>query len=430
METFPILCNNFSVEIDGEIITSIPNLKIEQASLTQIIGSNGSGKTSFIESCAAIIPHVSGGKVYGEFKIFNSDLKETKTEQLRELVAYIPSAVDLFFACATLFEELSFTIAGTFPNLKTSQIYTRAHEIAVENNLTEIEHKNISDLSFGQRAKCAVICAISSRPSLLLMDEVMSSLDHENRQVIEKLIHEFIADGGSCIVADHDFNWKSDFQYRIETSRTSFELGHEPDVDIREWSRKSGTLCAITGANGSGKTTLLRHFAGFVKAEDLHPDNERLSQEIQNKFGVVPFSKKNKDNISYMPQECRHMFRFTTVEQELIIGSTTQRDNFIEKLDIKHVFDRDPKSLSYGEQKKLGIAIAFSSDPQTILLDEPTRGLDEISRQQVIRFIIEQSFIRDINVMCATHDQSLISACDFKFEQSSKNENLRDMASI
>ena len=219
METYPILCNNFSVEVDGGIITSIPNLKIEQGSLTQIIGSNGSGKTSFIESCAGIIPHVSGGKVYGDFKIFNSDLKETKTEQLRGLVVYIPSAVDLFFACATLFEELSFAIAGAYPNLKVSQIYSRAHKIAVENNLTDIEHKDISELSFGQRAICAVVCALSSSPSLLLMDEVMSSLDHENRKAIEKLTHEFITDGGSCIVADHDFDWKSDFKYRIKTDK-------------------------------------------------------------------------------------------------------------------------------------------------------------------------------------------------------------------
>ncbi len=386
----------FSVSIKNIVITSCDDFEAHSGEIVQIVGENGSGKTAFLQCCAGIIPHITGGTVRGELQIAGKDLRCCLPANLQGHVVYVPSAIDMFFMCNSVFDEIVFTLAGSYPDLDLAHIYEKTNSIIFEHNLDEFKDKEISTLSYGQRAKIAALCAIISRAPIILLDEVMSSLDDSARSDIHNLVNTFVQNGGLCVVADHDYVWNNARTHTFTRSLSEDVAPHM--IDIRE---HRGKLISLTGANGSGKTTLLRFILGFVDESDIYPHAHSIATSINIAHPLA-----------YMPQECRQMFRHLVLRDEF---PSPLNDHLIDSLGLNELLDHNPSTLSYGQQKRAALATTFSTYARSDLLDEPTIGLDSRTTELVISFLKNYSSSNDVTIICATHDESLISVSDQSF---------------
>ncbi len=151
-----------------------------------------------------------------------------------------------------------------------------------------------------------------------------------------------------------------------------------------------GELCALVGPDGAGKTTLLR-----VLCHLLDADSGRLlidGQEAFSNFEAI------KPRLGYMPQSFS-LYPDLSVEENLIfyagLYGVTGRA-FREKRDYLYAFSnlqpfakRRAGALSGGMKQKLALSCALVHDPQLLILDEPTTGVDPLSRRQFWEILLD-----------------------------------------
>ncbi|NXG05075.1 ABCA9 protein, partial [Sakesphorus luctuosus] len=147
-----------------------------------------------------------------------------------------------------------------------------------------------------------------------------------------------------------------------------------------------GQITALLGHSGAGKTTLLNVLSGltFPSEGSATIYNYRLSktgdrEEIREIIGICP--------------QFNTQFEVLTVKENLktfaeikgIKSKEVEREvqNILELLDISNIQDTQAEKLSGGQKRKLSVGIAMLGNPQVLLLDEPTAGLDPLSRHQV-----------------------------------------------
>lgn len=155
-----------------------------------------------------------------------------------------------------------------------------------------------------------------------------------------------------------------------------------------------GKLSALVGPDGAGKTTLLRLIAGLMKAD----------QGQLNVLGldVAAHPQQVQDRISYMPQKFG-LYEDLTIQENLELYAdlhgvpAQQRDErfarLLQMMDLTRFRGRLAGQLSGGMKQKLGLACTLVRSPQLLLLDEPTVGVDPLSRRElwsIIEQLIEQ----------------------------------------
>ncbi len=154
-------------------------------------------------------------------------------------------------------------------------------------------------------------------------------------------------------------------------------------------------MVSIIGGNGSGKTTLLKNIISIYK-----PNHGKI---IFNK----KYKKKNDFllNISYLPQEVLPLFIKDSIKDELdsyYIGDNPYI-NIIEELEIDKLLQKNPYDLSGGELQKVAIAKSILNKPDLLIMDEPTKNLDETTKSKIGNIL---SCINNlgITIIYITHD--------------------------
>lgn len=162
-----------------------------------------------------------------------------------------------------------------------------------------------------------------------------------------------------------------------------------------------GELFCVLGGNGSGKTSFLKAASGLVKP---------YSGSIKI-FGEKLSSYKNKslyrNCLTMLPQDVQTVFLKNTVREELEeCGANTEDLPF----DLSQVMDKHPYDISGGQQQLVALAKALASDPRLILLDEPTKGLDAMSKLRIIS-VLRSLTNSGTTVLIVTHDVEFAAEC-------------------
>ncbi len=170
-----------------------------------------------------------------------------------------------------------------------------------------------------------------------------------------------------------------------------------------------GELVALMGRNGSGKTTLLKHLVGLLQPQRgsvLVRGLDTRQVPLEQLVGLV----------GYVPQNPNALLFADTVAQELAF---TRRNHglpeqdvaeLLETLGIGEQAERYPRDLSVGERQRVALAAILAADPQIILMDEPTRGVDYTQKEALTRFL-QAERDRGRTVLLSTHDVELAAAC-------------------
>jgi energy-coupling factor transport system ATP-binding protein len=174
---------------------------------------------------------------------------------------------------------------------------------------------------------------------------------------------------------------------------------------------RPGEFVALMGRNGSGKSTLLRHLVGLLTPEQGqvvaagHNTREASLSDIIRTVG-------------YVPQDPGSLLFNDTIAAELAFtrrGHGMPADpeadaRLLTRLSLADVADRDPRDLSAGQRQRAALASILVADPQVILLDEPTRGLDYEQKHALANLLSELKREGRAIVM-ATHDVELAASC-------------------
>ena len=173
------------------------------------------------------------------------------------------------------------------------------------------------------------------------------------------------------------------------------------DADIALRLEAGEGVTVLFGPSGVGKTSVLNMIAGL-----LRPDRGHIRVGGTTLFGDGVDLPPDRRRAGYVFQEPR-LFPHLRVAANLRYGSGRRAaiDTVAGLLDIAHLLDRWPRTLSGGEAKRVAIGRALLSDPAFLLLDEPTASLDRARAAEVERAIID---IRDrlhLPILMVTHDR-------------------------
>lgn len=191
------------------------------------------------------------------------------------------------------------------------------------------------------------------------------------------------------------------------TCRLQYPLAHyELAIDL---SVKPG-VTVLLGPNGAGKSSLLRLLAGLVRPRAGKIQlGERVLFDAHRKIDIPPEQRQ----IGMVFQDLA-LFPHLNVRQNIAFGLIARRlqkaevhtrvDAMLEKLGISQFSERSVTTLSGGERQKVALARTLITDPQLLLLDEPTAALDPSSRGAIRRWLHQILGELQIPTLLVTHD--------------------------
>lgn len=196
----------------------------------------------------------------------------------------------------------------------------------------------------------------------------------------------------------------------IEAKEVWFRYEKEaPDV-VKDLSLqvKKGTLFCVLGGNGTGKSTMLSLLSGIRKPYRgkilLNGKNIRTIKQkevFQGLLGVLPQNPQSLFVGNTVREDLWEMFSGIRIQQK---REYEERMNcVIEDTEISHLLDMHPYDLSGGEQQRAALAKVLLLEPEILLLDEPTKGLDGFYKQKLAE-IFERLKMRGVTIVMVSHD--------------------------
>jgi sodium transport system ATP-binding protein len=199
----------------------------------------------------------------------------------------------------------------------------------------------------------------------------------------------------------------------IEAQGLHKKFGKTVAVEDVSFTARDGCVTALLGPNGAGKTTSLRMMYGL-----LQPDSGKAVVDgavaagdplaAQRRLGVLPDAPGLYGRLT-----AREHLRYAARLQGLSAQEAEARATaLIERLDMSGIADRRSAGFSQGERRKIALGRALIHDPQNVVLDEPTNGLDVPSTRAMRRYVRELADAGKC-VLFSTHILQEVSAvCD------------------
>lgn len=182
------------------------------------------------------------------------------------------------------------------------------------------------------------------------------------------------------------------------------------NLDLEE-----GDFALISGENGSGKSTLIKLILGELK-------KDKGSIKI---FGIDMEDFKNFDKIGYVPQvnesikvafpiSCREYVGLNLYKEFSLINiikksSKSKVENTFSTLNIKKLIDKPFNKLSGGQAQRVMIARAMVNNPDILILDEPTVGIDSQSKEEFLDLLVHLNTHHKISILMISHEMDMVS---------------------
>ncbi len=203
----------------------------------------------------------------------------------------------------------------------------------------------------------------------------------------------------------------------LRAVRKTFRVAHKAGRVRRDWREvtavddisltiEAGSIAGYIGPNGAGKSTTIKMLtgilvptAGEVRVDGLDPSRSRLA--VTRRIGVV-FGQRSQlwwdlplaDSFALL----RHIYRVPADRHEANVA------RFVELLDMGDFVATPVRQLSLGQRMRGELAAALLHDPSILFLDEPTIGLDVVSKEAVRSFLVELNREQGTTVLLTTHD--------------------------
>ena len=397
--------------------------------LTIVAGPSGGGKSTLLRVFNGLVPHFHGGRIAGSAEVLGQSVIETPTRNMARQVGFVFQDPELQTVYNVVDREVAFGLENI--GLPTHEMNDRVDEALHAAGAAHLAGRTVRTLSGGELQRVALASALAMHPRLVVLDEPTSQLDPEGVEMVLAAITAIAAQGRHLVLSEHRLERLMPMAGalvqveggRVETSAPASwrprpapkRLLPRSTAGEQAWSLKAvsagfdgklvldgvdlagrvGEVVALSGPNGGGKTTLLRLIAG----------------------GLAPMAgriERRPGRIAYLPQNPTALLHRPTVRGEVSLtleraGENVQPDMILRELGLLTVAGRYPRDLSCGERQRTALAAVLPGTPFLVLLDEPTRGMDEAARTALIGLVAR---LRDCGaaVVLATHDDDLKGA--------------------
>lgn len=198
----------------------------------------------------------------------------------------------------------------------------------------------------------------------------------------------------------------------IECLNLSKQFGHFKAVDDLSFTAEKGQVLGFLGPNGAGKSTTMKMITGFLEPTSgqikvCGADVSQNPQLCQEKIGYLPegapsYGEMEVGDFLYFIASMRGI---TPSQQKAAVESV------IERVNLTNVYFQRIETLSKGFKRRVGLAQAIIHNPEVLILDEPTDGLDPNQKHQVRELIVNMS--KEKTIILSTHILEEVHAvCD------------------
>ena len=188
----------------------------------------------------------------------------------------------------------------------------------------------------------------------------------------------------------------------ITITNLSKKYGRFTAVDHLNLTIEQGELFSLLGVNGAGKTTTIKMLSCLIKPTDgdaiLYGDSvKEHSQAVKGKINISPQETAVAGNLSVI----ENLEFIAGIHGQDKTNAMKSASEMVSQFGLDDVRDKKVKQLSGGMQRRLSIAMALISNPQILFLDEPTLGLDVLSRRELWKSI--EALKGKITIILTTH---------------------------
>ena len=196
----------------------------------------------------------------------------------------------------------------------------------------------------------------------------------------------------------------------IEVHDLRKSFGAQNVLDGISFRIEHGESVAIIGRSGCGKSVLLKHIIGLLKpdagevlidGENIVLMNERQLLRVRQKFGMVFQGAALFDSMTVAENVAFALHRNQGMSDAEIARRVAHA---LEVVDLAGIEDRNPAELSGGMRKRVGLARAIVYEPQIVLYDEPTTGLDPIVSDNIDQLMLRVRDRLHVTTVVVTHD--------------------------
>ena len=457
-----------------------------------LCGRSGSGKTTLMRHLKTVLTPY--GKREGCILFEGTPLQEIDERRQSGAIGYVMQDPDSQLVTDKVWHELAFGLESLGCDQRTMRL--RVAEMAGYFGIQGWFHKNVAELSGGQKQLLNLASVMAMQPEVLILDEPTSQLDpiaasdflntvrkinrelgttvilsehrledvlpsadrvivmergrilcdEPPRTVGERLresgsemlasmpspvrIHQVLQSERPCPLTVREGRaWLTEElgegvpKIRALPTEDSYLEPDEPVLELRElWFRygkelpdvlqgaslkvERGSLHAVVGGNGAGKSTMLKAAMGILKP---YRGCVKLNGKRLEKYCA---GELQHGGIAMLPQDPRSLFVRKSVAEELremLSGalSAAEREAKLretaELCEITELLESHPYDLSGGEQQRAALGKVLLCEPQLLLLDEPTKGIDNFFKEKLAA-LLKRLRERGVTILMVSHD--------------------------
>jgi energy-coupling factor transport system ATP-binding protein len=383
------------------------DLTLEAGGFLTITGGNGRGKTALLATLAGLVAPVAGSVSIGGRDPFAAATRRAARLDVG-VVFQEPETQHLTDAVE---REIAFPLENL--GWPRADIVARVDEVIASLGLEAVRGAAPAHLSGGEAQRLALAAALAPRPRVLLLDEPASYLDVPGRAALVEALERLRAAGTAVV-------WSACARDESPAPGPGLDLGGgaaplgataSPAIPGRTpapgaggpllWEGRglaltrqdergstrlwrglelriaAGDRVVLLGDNGAGKTALLDLLAGLVST--------RPGGGFEGSLSTCGQARGDRPRLRYLTQYPESQLFAATVGEDVSFGARGGRSDRRARaaaaltavgLDPAATLDRAPEALSIGERRRVALAGALLGDPEVLLLDEPTAGLD------------------------------------------------------
>jgi len=443
------------------------SLSLPARCMVGLIGPDGVGKSS-------LLALIAGARKLqqGHVQVLDGDMGDAGHRRaVCPRVAYMPQGLGKnLYPTLTVFENLEFF--GRLFGQDAEERHWRIAELTRSTGLAPFVERPAGKLSGGMKQKLGLCCALIHDPDLLILDEPTTGVDPLSRAQFWELIerirserpqmsvlvataymdeaqrfdHLVAMDAGQVLAtgtpAELLARTGSDSleqafirllpeakrsQHRelvippqphsdsiaIEAHGLTMRFGDFVAVDQVNFRISRGEIFGFLGSNGCGKTTTMKMLTGLLPASE----GDALL------FGkpVDPHDMQTRQRVGYMSQAFS-LYSELTVRQNLELHArlfhlpverrATRIQEMLTRFDLTGDAESLPSSLPLGVRQRLSLAVAVIHNPEILILDEPTSGVDPVARDGFWELLVQLSREDGVTIFISTHFMNEALRCD------------------
>lgn len=426
------------------------SFSVQKGEVFGLIGPDGAGKTTMFRILCTLLQPENGTATVDGYDVV-SQMKE-----VRKRVGYVPGRFSLY-QDLTVEENLRFF--ATLFNTTVEENYDFIK--AIYSQIERFKDRKAGALSGGMKQKLALCCALVHQPSVLFLDEPTTGVDPVSRKEFWEILGHlkerditiiastpyldevrncervvFLSEGvvkgtGSpneilnefrdifnppgierTLITNIEEKEEKKVENVIEVDHLVKAFGSFKAVDDISFSVKKGEIFGFLGANGAGKSTAMHMLIGL--SQPTSGTGRVAGFDIRTEYEQI------KRHIGYMSQKFSLYEDLTVAENISLFAGIygmlddeikRKTDDLLRRLNFSDHRDSLVSSLPLGWKQKLAFSVSIFHKPSIVFLDEPTGGVDPVTRRQFWELIYDAAE-RGITVFVTTHYMDEAEYCD------------------